>query len=115
MAYSCRLTCGHVVKVATLYQNPNQQDERCPIHGGVFLVMNYTRDEWHSRCRDCQHSRSHGMARKYAEQAVVRHMLRNPSHRGYVAFYDKTPSSEIVEFSTAPTLFDIDYDAAPPF
>lgn len=77
--------------------------------------MDYTRDEWHSRCRDCAHHTRHGMARVYAETSSSRHLLRKPSHRTYEAFYDVTPASALDESPTAPTLFDLASDDAPPF
>lgn len=87
VSYTLRLTCEHYVEASVL-EDRVAPEAFCPICKDWHLVMDYTRDEWHTRCNQCPMGRSHGMARSYAEQAAKRHEARYAGHHVSVQFYD---------------------------
>lgn len=83
------LECDHVVAVATvcLYNFPTEWCRTC--HKDV-QVTEYITAVWHSRCSVCRYSRTHGQARKYANDAAGAHTART-GHPVTVSFYADRP------------------------
>jgi len=105
-----QLDCGDFVMVHTVDRSARPQ-EYCKFHGEWRDVAKVYAEVWHSRCRVCDYHRTHGKAKRYAEQSAQHHLLRT-GHRTVVQYYgDKPPANAFPEEQRMPTLFDTE----PPF
>lgn len=112
-----RLSCEHRIRIPQ-FTDKVRLEEMCPKCHAVHLVMDYTRDKWHSRCHSCRYSRTHGQSEALAEAAANDHAKAKPGHSAYTAYYNEYDGAASVDdmMVRVPTLFDtLPDDAPPPF